>query len=46
MEKMIKEHTIVLETKNGNRFPLSQIKYGDSVFKFYREARNVVLKEI
>lgn len=43
---MISEFEVIFEEKDGNRYPLKQIKVGDSVFKFYREARNVVLKEI
>lgn len=42
---MISEFEIILEERDGSRHPLKQIQFGDSVFKFYREARNVVLKE-
>ena len=42
---MISEFEVIFEEKDGNRYPIKQIKIGDSVFKFYREARNVVLKE-
>ena len=43
---MINEFEVIFEEKDGNRYPLKEIQFGDSVFKFYREARSVVLKEI
>lgn len=44
--QMISEFDVIFEEKDGNRYPIKQIQFGDLVFKFYREARNVVLKEI
>lgn len=42
----MREHSIIFEDKEGNRFPLEHIQFGDTTYKFYRDAMNVILKEI
>ena len=37
---------IIYEDSNGKRRPLSNIRYGDELFQFYKDKGEVILKHL